>query len=105
VTCQGETPLVAQVARDYADRIGFLGVASRDSVEAMTSFVQEFGVGGFPHAADPDGVLWQRFGVPYQPAWVFIDSHGTAVRVLGSLQEQDLVPILEDLAQDRLPSA
>ena len=93
------------MARDYADRIGFLGVASRDSVEAMASFVDGFGVGGFPHAADVDGVLWDRFGVPYQPAWVFIDSSGQAVRVFGALPEQDLISILEDLAQDRLPNA
>ena len=93
------------MARDYADRIGFLGVAALDSVEAMASFVDEFGVDGLPHAAEPDAVLWERFGVPYQPAWVFIDSSGQAVRVLGELPEQDLVSILEDLAHDRLPSA
>jgi hypothetical protein len=93
------------VARDYGDRIGFLGVAARDSVEAMANFVDEFGVGHFPHAADPDAVLWERFGVPYQPAWVFVDSSGQAVRVLGALPEQDLISILEDLAQDRLPNA
>lgn len=92
------------MARDYEDRIGFLGVASRDSVEAMANFVEEFDVGGLPHAADPDGALWERFGVPYQPAWVFIDSEGNAVRVFGALPEQDLVSILEDLSQDRLPS-
>jgi hypothetical protein len=92
------------VARDYGDRIGFLGVSSRDSVGAMADFVEGFGVGHLPHAADPDGVLWERFGVPYQPAWVFIDSRGEAVRVFGALPEVDLVSILEDLADDRLPS-
>lgn len=71
----------------------------------MEAFVRDFGVSGFPHAADPDGVLWERFGVPYQPAWVFIDSKGKAVHVFGALPGQDLISILEDLAQDRLPNA
>lgn len=92
------------MARGYGDRIGFLGVSSRDSVEAMADFVERFGLGHLPHAADPDGVLWERFGVPYQPAWVFIDSMGQAVRVFGALPEADLVSILEDLAADRLPA-
>lgn len=93
------------MARDYGDEIGFLGIAGRDSVEAMANFVDHFEVGHLPHAADPDGELWERFGVPYQPAWVFIDSGGNAVRVFGAVPDDQLISILEDLSQDLLPNA
>ena len=91
------------MARDYADRIGFLGVPGLGTVDAMEGFVEGFGVGQFPHVVDRDGSLWARFGVPYQPAWVFVDSKGNSVRVSGAIPEPDLISILEDLAADRLP--
>jgi thioredoxin-related protein len=96
--------LVAQLARDDDTQIRFLGIAWRDSEEAMQDFIDEFGLDSFPHVNDVDERLFARFGVPFQPAWVFIDSQGNAARVLGSVPEQDLVAILEDLAADRLPS-
>jgi hypothetical protein len=71
----------------------------------MAAFVEEFDLGSFPHASDQDESLFTRFGVPYQPAWMFIDSAGEGVRVLGALPEADLEGILADLAQDRLPNA
>jgi len=70
----------------------------------MQDFIEEFGLDSFPHVNDADERLFARFGVPFQPAWVFIDSEGDAARVLGSVPEPDLVAILEDLAADRLPS-
>lgn len=70
----------------------------------MRDFVDRFDLGSFPHAIDTDGELWSRFGVPYQPAWVFIDSRGNLVRHVGALEEVELRGILDDLARDRLPS-
>ena len=71
----------------------------------MAAFVEEFDLGSFPHVSDQDESLFTRFGVPYQPAWVFIDSTGEGVHVLGALPEADLESILADLAQDRPPNA
>ncbi len=70
----------------------------------MQDFIDEFGLDSFPHLNDADERLFARFGVPFQPAWVFIDSKGDAARVLGSVPEADLARILEDLAADRLPA-
>ncbi len=70
----------------------------------MQDFIDEFGLDSFPHLNDADERLFARFGVPFQPAWVFIDSTGDAARVLGSVPEEQLTQILEDLAADRLPS-
>lgn len=93
------------MARDYADRIAFLGVGGIGTLDSMAGFVEGFGVDGFPHVADLDGSLWAHFGVPYQPAWVFVDPAGESVRVLGALPEPELIAILDDLADDRLPPA
>jgi len=71
----------------------------------MAAFVDEFDLGVFPHVSDQDESFFTRFGVPYQPAWVFLDSSGEGVRVLGELPESDLQTILADLAEDRLPNA
>ena len=54
---------------------------------------------------DVDEALFAHLGVPYQPAWVFVDSKGEAVRSLGALPESDLESILAGLADDRLPTA
>ncbi len=70
----------------------------------MTAFIEGFGLDTFPHVNDADERLFAHFGVPFQPAWVFIDSTGNAARVVGSIPEQDLVRILEGLALDRLPT-
>lgn len=70
----------------------------------MQAFIDEYGLDSFPHLNDVDERLFARFGVPFQPAWVFIGSEGNAARVLGSVPEQDFVAILEDLANGRLPS-
>ena len=71
----------------------------------MSAFLEEFELAGFPHVNDRDEASFTRFGVPYQPAWVFLDSTGEGVRVLGALPEGDLESILADLAEDRLPGA
>jgi hypothetical protein len=71
----------------------------------MTGFLGEFGLESFPHLNDQREEYFARFGVPYQPAWVFLDSSGEGVVALGAFPESDLDSILSDLAEDRLPAA
>ncbi len=71
----------------------------------MSAFLEEFDLASFPHVSDQDESFFTRFGVPYQPAWVFLDPSGEGVRVLGALPEADLESILADLARGRLPNA
>ena len=70
----------------------------------MEAFLDEFGLRSFPHVNDQDDEYFSRFGVPYQPAWFFLDSNGEGVVSLGALPESDLGSILSDLAEDRLPT-
>jgi hypothetical protein len=91
------------LARDDDTEIEFLGVAWLGTEEAMSDFVDEFGLGSFDHVNDADQRLFAHFGVPYQPAWVFIDPSGETATVLGAIAEPDLREILDDLAGGRLP--
>jgi len=70
----------------------------RDSAEAMQGFVDAFSL-GFPQAVSEDGSLWARFGVAYQPAWVFVNDDGGAQVVPGSIPERDLKEILDQLIE------
>jgi hypothetical protein len=72
-------------------------MAGLDSTEAMLAFVDEFSV-TFPHAVSEDGSLWARFGVPYQPAWVFVDDDGRSTVIQGAIPADELRRILDDLA-------
>jgi predicted DsbA family dithiol-disulfide isomerase len=71
-------------------------MAGRDSTEAMQEFVDAFSL-SFPQAVSEDGALWARFGVPYQPAWVFVNDDGRASVVQGAIPEDELRAILDEL--------
>jgi hypothetical protein len=87
------------VARQFQDRVAFVGVGSRDGVPPMREFVDRHGMGDLAMAADVDGVVWQRFGIVAQPAWVFVDGEtGAVTRELGELSEADLRARLEELS-------
>lgn len=72
----------------------FIGVAWNGSREAMQAFVERHGL-SFPNIVDPGGEVFARYGVPSQPAWVFIDADGGATRVQGSLDDQELVAYID----------
>lgn len=67
-----------------------------DSTDNMQAFVDEYGL-GFPQAVTEDGSLWARFGVVYQPAWVFVDDSGETTVVPYELTKIDLERTLDDL--------
>lgn len=91
------------MARERGTEIEFLGVSWRDTEEAMLGFVDEFGLGSFDHVNDADERLFAHFGIPYQPAWVFVDPSGDTATVNGAIPEPELEAILDDLARGRLP--
>ena len=69
---------MAAVAAEYAGRVRFLGVPSKGQVSEMAQFVADTGTGELTHVIDPDGALWQRFGIFGQPAFVDVAADGTA---------------------------
>ena len=62
----------------------------------MQGFVDDYDL-PFPQAVTEDGSLWARFGVAYQPAWVFVNDDGRAAVVPGGLAEEDLEDVLRQL--------
>ena len=74
----------------------FIGVPGNDSAENMQAFVDEYGL-GFQQAVTEDGSLWARFGVAYQPAWVFVDDSGETTVVPYELEQADLERTLDEL--------
>ena len=74
-----------------------IGVAGRDDLSAIQGFIDERGVGAFPHLVDDTGEIWAAFDVRSQPAFVFIDDDGTVSRPTGSLSEAAITDRLEEL--------
>lgn len=74
-------------------------MAGRDDRAAMRAFVERHALGALTHVVDEDGTLWERFGVPGQPAWVFLDRDGQVVdRHLGPLAPEEVTRRLRELA-------
>lgn len=79
------------MARQYEDQVAIVGVASRDDVSRFEEFVERHGLEHVPHIADVDGLVWQEFGVAYQPVWVFVDGgSGDVEAVFGAVGEEEL---------------
>ena len=84
--------------RRYGDKIQFIGMPGRDDVAAMRGFVDQYGLQDMPQAVSEDGSLWGRFGVPGQPAWVFVTPSGKYQVVLGSMELGALEDTLDQLS-------
>ena len=74
-TCQVEQPDLSKVAREFAGRVGFVGVSYHDTVAAGRAYQRRFGV-PYPLANDSSGRTWARWQVPYQPVVVLVDKQG-----------------------------
>lgn len=85
--CNREAAHVAEAVRTHGGRITFVGMAGHDTDQAHRDFVDEHGLGDMLHVVDEDGSLWSRYGVSYQPAWVFIDDDGATEVVAGGLYD------------------
>lgn len=74
----------------------FVGVASQDDVQAMEQFIDRTGVEGFPNVNDESGDVWARYGVTYQPTFVFIAADGSTER-FGALGQERIQQTIDDL--------
>ena len=89
--CNQEAPSVAQVSAANP-KVTFVGIAGRSDVGAMQGFVSRYGL-GFTILNDSDGALWARFGVPWQPAYLFVQADGTSSFVnnpTSAMSQEDL---------------
>jgi peroxiredoxin len=73
-----------------------IGVAWSGDIKSFQGFVAKHKL-TFENAADLDDKLYAHFGVPGQPAWVFVDSKGVAKRAIGVVPEATLDKVLTEL--------
>ena len=88
--CRADAPGIASLEAELGDRINFVGVAAQGRANEMVTFAAETGVTGFPHLADLDSSIWAHFGVPYQPAYVFVTASGESTLSVGSRSVSEL---------------
>jgi cytochrome c biogenesis protein CcmG, thiol:disulfide interchange protein DsbE len=88
--CRAEMPALQQVYLKAKDQVGFLGLDSRDVVDAARRFAAQTGV-TYPLAADPDGQAAAKLGAAGLPTTLFIGPDGTLRgRHVGALTAADL---------------
>ena len=73
-----------------------VGVGWYGTQKAYAEFVARHAL-TFPNIDDSDGNWYQRFSVPYQPAWVFVEPSGTFTSLLGVHDAPDLRVRLDEL--------
>lgn len=97
--CLADAPGVQAVSARFGQQVTFVGIAGHGAVAAMSKFVSDTGLGGFPHLVDADGSLTTRFEVTGQPAFAFVNRDGAVRSMTGSLTNEELSARITALAQ------
>jgi peroxiredoxin len=63
-----------------------VGVAWTGSEQNFEEFVGRHGI-TFPNISDAPGAVYDRFGVPYQPAFALVDADGNVETLIGSADD------------------
>jgi len=96
--CRTEMPAMQRLATEYADELLILGVDWGEGRDAVTDFVQRYGV-TYPILLDPTLETYYRWaGTDGLPRHYFIGAEGTIVReVIGPLDPARMGAILDEL--------
>lgn len=94
--CRSQVPEVEALVAEHGDEVAFLGVGSLDGEEAIAAFAED--VPGITHLSDPDGELYQRFGIAEQSSFVVLDAEGGEVLRTGYGDDDELAGVVDDLA-------
>ena len=89
MTCNHEAPSVEAASQRWAGKVQFVGVAWFGDDTSFQAFVDKYGL-TFPQISDDPGVVFARFGVPYQPAMAIVDAAGVVQVSLGAVEESTL---------------
>ena len=74
-----------------------IGIAGRDTLAQMESFVDRHGLQDMVTVADVSGEVWERFGVFGQPTWAYVDGETGRVEVrFGALGSEGVLQALAD---------
>ncbi|MDN4480472.1 redoxin family protein [Demequina muriae] len=98
--CQAEAPDVAAAAAELPEGVAIYGLPGKADAASSQAFVEDYGLGGFPHIFSEDGSLWENFGVSYQPALVMIGDDGSIETIAGSMSKQDIIAAAAELAAE-----
>lgn len=93
--CNREAPSVEAAALKWAGKVAFVGVAWTGDDASFQGFIDKYSL-TFPQISDDPGVVFQRFGVPSQPALVVVDPDGNATTQLGAVDESTLDELLTE---------
>jgi hypothetical protein len=88
--------MVTDLAEEYDGRVTVLGIGSLDSGDAIAGFADE--APGVTHLTDPDGELWQRFGIVEQSSFVVLDASGEEVHRSGYADDDGLGDAVAEVA-------
>ena len=92
--CVTEMPDIEEVHQQFGDRTNFLGINTQDERAEAERLVDETGV-SYPLALDPEGRIFQAFGVFGMPSTFFVDEQGRIVeRHTGLLTKDALVEMI-----------
>lgn len=89
--CNQEAPTVSRVAATHP-AVTFVGVGARADAAALQGFVAKYNL-NFTNLNDADGSIWAHFGVPWQPAYLFVAPNGSSTFVnnpTSAMGESDL---------------
>lgn len=78
----------------------FVGIAGRDGIDPIRSFIDDLGVDAFPHVVDETGGIWDQMGVVSQPSFIFLDANGASTSHLGGLGVSGLTERLDTLTSN-----
>ena len=82
--------------KHFDGKVQIIGVAWNGSEESMQEFVVKHQL-TFANIKDNDGLIFAKFEVPYQPAWVFIKQDGASQTSIGAMDEVALSAALTEL--------
>ena len=74
--CRLEMPTLQQVSADRGRNVAFIGVNLKDNVAAAYRFIKEFPV-TYPSYEDPDGKIFNYYGLAGAPSTIFIKPDGS----------------------------
>ncbi len=95
--CRAEMPLLEQAASDYAGRVAFVGLASKDDRSSALSFLADVGV-TYPNLFDHSGEVRSELGLRGFPTTYVFDGAGEMRdAIVGGVSEQQLAALLDDV--------
>jgi len=88
-----EAPSVEEASQRWGDSIEVIGVAWSGDQATYSAFIADGGL-TFPNIDDTSGTIYERFGVPYQPAAVLIRPDGSTELIRGVFEADQLQALL-----------